>query len=300
MDFSEGLHLLPALNNEATLLAAAIKIRAELDKEFAYTRVVTQEVKHRTKDSENPRRSTLGSTHRPGGEHGSCGMDSRSFKSPASSYSGIVNTSQESPGSTSGTNVASGSLLHSNSGNSTVVSSPGTGKIKKATRIKHAPHGLNLPSDKKPHGRGHSKKRKPDSDPNAPKKPSNAFFWFCQEMRPSLQEQCREEGLSGQHDLTKALAKLWSETKTEDKKVCECVCACTHACLPAYVYGVSSDDMVFLCSITTTSIQQTKPDTIEKWRNMPPVNFSPLHMIWIHDISSMVLHHGIYNFLSSP
>lgn len=65
-----------------------------------------------------------------------------------------------------------------------------------------------------------SKKRKGDVDPNAPKKPSNAFFWFCQDKRAALQEQVKVEGLGGQHDLTKALARLWSETKTEDRKVC--------------------------------------------------------------------------------
>ena len=68
--------------------------------------------------------------------------------------------------------------------------------------------------------RGSSKKRKGDADPNAPKKPSNAFFWFCQDKRAALQEQVKVEGLGGQHDLTKALARLWSETKTEDKRVC--------------------------------------------------------------------------------
>lgn len=64
-----------------------------------------------------------------------------------------------------------------------------------------------------------TKKRKTDIDPNAPKKPSNAFFWFCQDKRATLQEQFRGEGMAGQHDLTKALARLWSETKIEDRKV---------------------------------------------------------------------------------
>ena len=68
--------------------------------------------------------------------------------------------------------------------------------------------------------KGSSKKRRGDVDPNAPKKPSNAFFWFCQDKRAALQEQVKVEGLGGQHDLTKALARLWSETTTEDKRVC--------------------------------------------------------------------------------
>lgn len=64
-----------------------------------------------------------------------------------------------------------------------------------------------------------TKKRKSDADPNAPKKPSNAFFWFCQELRPTLQEHFRGEGVAGQHDLTKVLAKLWSEVSSEEKQV---------------------------------------------------------------------------------
>ncbi len=70
---------------------------------------------------------------------------------------------------------------------------------------------------KEPHKTTSRKKK--DVDPHAPKKPSNAFFWFCQEHRPGLREQYRGEGVSGQHDLTKVLAKRWSETSTEDKKV---------------------------------------------------------------------------------
>lgn len=66
---------------------------------------------------------------------------------------------------------------------------------------------------------GSTRKRKSDVDPLAPKKPSNAFFWFCQEYRPGLQEHFKGEGMAGQHDLTKILAKLWSETKMEDRKV---------------------------------------------------------------------------------
>lgn len=67
---------------------------------------------------------------------------------------------------------------------------------------------------------GGGRKKKGDGHSNAPKKPSNAFFWFCQEHRGSLQDQFRGEGVAGQHDLTKILAKLWSEATAEDKKVC--------------------------------------------------------------------------------
>ena len=83
--------------------------------------------------------------------------------------------------------------------------------------------------DKKPkkETKGGSRKRKSDADPNAPKKPSNAFFWFCQEHRHRLQEQIRGNAF-GQHDLTKALAKLWGETGTEDRKVRGGTCTYTY------------------------------------------------------------------------
>ena len=94
--------------------------------------------------------------------------------------------------------------------------------------------------------RGSSKKRKGDVDPNAPKKPSNAFFWFCQDKRAALQEQVKVEGLGGQHDLTKALARLWSETKTEDKKVCTLV---RHLGYYMYVHVVPCLDRVTIFTV---------------------------------------------------
>lgn len=213
IDFSQ-LYSIPSLTNETTLLATAIRIKAELDKEVANVKSLPD--MKLCRDSNNDSKKATNNAHH-GGDHGNGMVDA--FRSPASSQNGMAYTPQHSPMSTSSSAVVATSNQPHTSGS--VSSSPGSGKIKKATRIKHAPHGINLSSDKqKPLGRGHSsKKRRPDADPNAPKKPSNAFFWFCQEMRPSLQEQCREEGMSGQHDLTKALAKLWSETKTEDKKV---------------------------------------------------------------------------------
>lgn len=74
------------------------------------------------------------------------------------------------------------------------------------------------PKSSKGKGGGGGRKKRGDGNSNAPKKPSNAFFWFCQEHRGSLQDQFRGEGVAGQHDLTKILAKLWSEATAEDKK----------------------------------------------------------------------------------
>ena len=64
-----------------------------------------------------------------------------------------------------------------------------------------------------------SRRRKGDVDANAPKKPSNAFFWFCQEHRGSFEDRFRGEGVAGQHSLTKILAQKWAETPAEDKQV---------------------------------------------------------------------------------
>ena len=67
--------------------------------------------------------------------------------------------------------------------------------------------------------RSPASRRKKDTDSNAPKKPSNAFFWFCQEQRGSMEERFRGEGVAGQHTLTKILAQKWGETSADDKKV---------------------------------------------------------------------------------
>ncbi len=95
----------------------------------------------------------------------------------------------------------------------TVFGPPKTKRIKKNVR--------SMPEKPlKSTGKGSAvKRRKGDIDPNAPKKPSNAFFWFCQAKRAELQEQFKGEVTTGQHDLTKALARLWGETPADDRKV---------------------------------------------------------------------------------
>ena len=64
-------------------------------------------------------------------------------------------------------------------------------------------------------GRSEKKER----DPDLPKKPSNPFFWFCQEHRSAVQSQCNKETSTGHHELTKTLARLWGEVGDEEKKV---------------------------------------------------------------------------------
>ena len=72
-------------------------------------------------------------------------------------------------------------------------------------------------SVKKSKGRGNSKQEK-ERDPNAPKKPANAFFMFCQQQRTVMQED-QKEATMGHHELTKTLAKEWNNLVPEEKKV---------------------------------------------------------------------------------
>ncbi|KAJ3027739.1 hypothetical protein HDV00_010923, partial [Rhizophlyctis rosea] len=61
-----------------------------------------------------------------------------------------------------------------------------------------------------------SKKRK--TDPNAPKKPTNAFFVFCQQHRPELRDKMGTEKFN-LSEATQILAKRWKEMSDEQRKV---------------------------------------------------------------------------------
>ncbi|KAK7869606.1 hypothetical protein R5R35_003391 [Gryllus longicercus] len=65
---------------------------------------------------------------------------------------------------------------------------------------------------------------KPERDPNAPKRPANPFFQFCQEQRPIVMERLGMEQKSGdaepsKQELTRQLASKWNTLPPEDKKV---------------------------------------------------------------------------------
>ncbi|XP_065181141.1 transcription factor SOX-4-like [Sycon ciliatum] len=60
---------------------------------------------------------------------------------------------------------------------------------------------------------------KPKPDPNAPKKPSNAFFMYSQIQRTAIQEEYHASAVTGHHELTKLIAKKWNELPTDEKKV---------------------------------------------------------------------------------
>lgn len=60
------------------------------------------------------------------------------------------------------------------------------------------------------------------SDPNAPKKPANAFLMFCQEKRLSASQSNHSDKpkVEMSHaDLTKQLAKEWNDLEENAKKV---------------------------------------------------------------------------------
>ncbi|KAK9766480.1 non-histone protein, variant 2 [Basidiobolus ranarum] len=58
--------------------------------------------------------------------------------------------------------------------------------------------------------------KKAEKDPNAPKRPSNAFFVFCQLERSKLKEIHHDASLS---ELTKMLGQRWKVMTMDEKKV---------------------------------------------------------------------------------
>lgn len=71
---------------------------------------------------------------------------------------------------------------------------------------------------------GKTRKRregKAEKDPNAPKRPANPFFQFCQEQRPLVLDSMISSGNRepSKQDLTKQLAANWNVLSRKDKKV---------------------------------------------------------------------------------
>uniref|UniRef100_H0XVV0 HMG box domain-containing protein n=1 Tax=Otolemur garnettii TaxID=30611 RepID=H0XVV0_OTOGA len=61
--------------------------------------------------------------------------------------------------------------------------------------------------------KGETKKK--FKDPNAPKRPPSAFFWFCSEYRPKIKGE--HPGLSI-GDVAEKLGEMWSNTAEGDKQ----------------------------------------------------------------------------------
>ncbi|XP_067128108.1 uncharacterized protein [Centruroides vittatus] len=75
------------------------------------------------------------------------------------------------------------------------------------------PNSCHTVSKKKP-------RQEKEKDPNAPKRPANPFFLFCQEQRSSVMEKYQQEQKEEitHQELTKTLAKNWNNLLAEDKK----------------------------------------------------------------------------------
>lgn len=65
----------------------------------------------------------------------------------------------------------------------------------------------------------------PERDPNAPKKPCNAFFLFCQEQRPLVVAEANSEmgAELSKPEVTRQLASRWRSLSTDEKRVSLCL-----------------------------------------------------------------------------
>ncbi|KAI5652049.1 HMG (high mobility group) box domain-containing protein [Phthorimaea operculella] len=102
-----------------------------------------------------------------------------------------------------------------------VVPKAGRPSAKAQTVAKQADK-LNASSlPKKPGPKRKSKADKPEKDPNAPKKPCNAFFQFCQEQRPVVVAEASSEMGSEltKQEVTRQLASRWRALTSEEKRV---------------------------------------------------------------------------------
>ena len=82
---------------------------------------------------------------------------------------------------------------------------------------------LQVVPDKRVKG-GKTRKRREgraEKDPNAPKRPANPFFQFCQEQRPIVLDSMITSGIRepSKQELTKQLAANWNVLSRKDKKV---------------------------------------------------------------------------------
>eukprot|EP00126_Sphaerothecum_destruens_P002725 Sdes_comp16149_c0_seq1m5395 len=62
------------------------------------------------------------------------------------------------------------------------------------------------------------KKDKSKQDPNAPRKPANAFFMFCTTIRDSVNEELKDKHKDSNHyDVTKELGARWKSLSKEER-----------------------------------------------------------------------------------
>lgn len=91
----------------------------------------------------------------------------------------------------------------------------------KAQTVSKQTDKQNATGAKKPGPKRKSKADKPERDPNAPKKPCNAFFQFCQEQRPLVVAEANSELGSepSKQEVTRQLASRWRSLNNEEKRV---------------------------------------------------------------------------------
>ncbi|KAH6936682.1 hypothetical protein HPB50_020589 [Hyalomma asiaticum] len=69
-------------------------------------------------------------------------------------------------------------------------------------------------ADYKPPKGDKSKKRKRAKDPNAPKRPLSAFFWFCNDERPNVRQENPDSSVG---EVAKELGRRWNEVGDDVK-----------------------------------------------------------------------------------
>ncbi|KOX77339.1 hypothetical protein WN51_09661 [Melipona quadrifasciata] len=62
-----------------------------------------------------------------------------------------------------------------------------------------------------------TKRKGAKTDPNAPKRPANPFFQFCQEQRPRVMERLAGEPEPSKQELTRQLATTWKSLSRRQK-----------------------------------------------------------------------------------
>lgn len=103
-------------------------------------------------------------------------------------------------------------MMQQHQGPRSIESTPSTKGVLKGSSTGHGAVGRKA---------GSANKRK--TDPNAPKRPANPFFQFCQEQRPKVMERLGSEPKgeveTSKQELTRQLANRWKTLAAEDKKV---------------------------------------------------------------------------------
>lgn len=69
-------------------------------------------------------------------------------------------------------------------------------------------------ADYKPPKGEKTKKRKRVKDPNAPKRPLSAFFWFCNDERPNVRQETPDASVG---EVAKELGRRWNDVGDDTK-----------------------------------------------------------------------------------